>query len=42
TLSAGVAAIPEIAVDSPAELVHQADKALYLAKEAGRNQVMTA
>ncbi len=39
TVSVGVAAAPEEAVDSPAELLARADQALYRAKAEGRNQV---
>lgn len=42
TLSAGVASTSELSVDSPNDLVHQADQALYQAKEAGRNLVRAA
>ncbi|MCB2192887.1 MAG: diguanylate cyclase [Deltaproteobacteria bacterium] len=42
TLSAGVASIPGVTVDSPIDLVQQADQALYKAKEAGRNLVLAA
>jgi diguanylate cyclase len=39
TISAGIAAIRE--GDTPESLVHRADKALYLAKQNGRNNVKT-
>ncbi len=37
TLSAGVAAVPELALQSSADLLHLADQALYTAKHLGRN-----
>lgn len=41
TISAGIAAYPTDAVD-PGELFLRADRALYAAKAAGKNQVVTA
>ncbi|MGE0638774.1 MAG: diguanylate cyclase [Thermoanaerobaculia bacterium] len=37
TMSTGVAAYPELAVQSPTDLLHLADQALYTAKHLGRN-----
>ncbi|MEZ5313635.1 MAG: GGDEF domain-containing protein [Thermoanaerobaculia bacterium] len=36
-MSTGVAAYPELAVQSPTDLLHLADQALYTAKHLGRN-----
>ena len=38
TASLGVASLPDHAADGP-ELIRAADRALYLAKAAGRNRV---
>lgn len=42
TISIGVAALPEIAVDDANSFIEAADQALYAAKRAGRNQVVAA
>jgi diguanylate cyclase (GGDEF)-like protein len=41
TLSAGLAVMPDDAL-APEQLIAAADKALYAAKHAGRNRVVTA
>ncbi len=43
TVSIGVATYTEIAhIDSPRDLIEEADKALYRSKETGRNRVTVA
>lgn len=42
TISIGVAAYPETGIEAVDQLIHEADKALYRAKEHGRNRVMCA
>ncbi|CAN5880599.1 diguanylate cyclase [soil metagenome] len=42
TMSCGLAAFPDEAVDGPDELLKRADEALYAAKEGGRNRVVAA
>jgi two-component system cell cycle response regulator len=42
TVSAGVTAYPEVDISEEAELIGLADKALYQAKETGRNRVMSS
>jgi two-component system cell cycle response regulator len=39
TVSVGVASYPAEGIDSPGDLVREADRALYRAKQAGRNRV---
>ena len=40
TVSIGIATVPEDRANSPEQLIEAADKALYKAKELGRNQVV--
>jgi len=42
TISIGVAALPELTVESSENFIELADQALYAAKRAGRNQVVAA
>jgi two-component system cell cycle response regulator len=42
TVSSGVASFPGLDVDSPELLLKRADEALYVAKESGRNRVVSA